>query len=838
MQAVTADAIAEVLSPQEQALAQGKSTWVETNEEFRRLLPQIRQSPIRLFVERAKILTDVHKRTEGEPINVRHAKFLKEFAERIPIYIHPDETLIGSPAPWVGRYVTPFPECDGSGYSELKWMLNDNPAPSEAFITFDDWKLIENQIAPYWKTNALDINFLSLLRTAAPDAYRYAWTDDGKPTGVYFETGIARSSQNWTLDYDRVLKTGFRGIRAELEVLRAELRPTDSRYLEKHAFIEAGLLTCDAVITWARRYADAAAELAKQQKDPQKRAKWEKIAEINRWVPENPARTFAEALQCQWWTQAWTRIEFNIGGNVGNGRLDQYLYPYYHADKAAGRITDEEVVDLLRMPYLKMYQYIFMPLAANAAGATEGFAHFECVCIGGQTPDGRDATNDLTYLIMKSKRGVGVTMPDLAVRFHSTTPERLLHEIAETIKEGQGYPKLVNDEIVIPMYLAKGVPLPLAYDYTINGCEEVRQIRAEVYNCGSAYRNLVMPLEMALNDGRIRRLKDVQVGPKTGDPRAFKSFDEVWDAYTTQMKYYIKQVFDRTILYEDVRAKYIASPLSSIVNPPYMHEMKDAMVSGVGFECKDYVSLVNMDMIGPATLSDSLVAIKKLVFDDKKITMPQMIEAIESNFEGHEAIRQLALHAPKWGDNHPEADQMMVKVQRFILGEVEKLPNPNNVVNRNWEQRVLPVTVQVQLGMGTAATPNGRKANEPLSEGCGPQQGHDTKGPTALLNSVAQFEPRDSKHWCAPLFNVKLSPGSLKGEVGTRKLMAFLRSYCDLRIWHIQFNVINRATLLAAQKDPEKYRDLIVRVAGYSAFFAEMDKAAQDEIIARTEHEM
>jgi len=218
--------------------------------------------------------------------------------------------------------------------------------------------------------------------------------------------------------------------------------------------------------------------------------------------------------------------------------------------------------------------------------------------------------------------------------------------------------------------------------------------------------------------------------------------------------------------------------------------------------------------------------------------MSQMIDAIESNFEGHEAVRQLALHTPKWGDNHPEAGQMMVKVQRFILGEVAKLPNPNNVVNRNWEQRVLPVTVQVQLGMGTAATPNGRKANEPLSEGCGPQQGHDTKGPTALLNSVAQFEPRDSKHWCSPLFNVKLSPGSLKGETGTRKLMAFLRSYCDLRIWHIQFNVINRATLLAAQKDPEKYRDLIVRVAGYSTFFAEMDKAAQDEIIARTEHEM
>jgi len=717
-------------------------------------------------------------------------------------------------------------------------MVNDTPGQSQVFMTSADWQVMEDEIAPYWKTHALDVNFLNLLRTAAPDAYRYAWTQDGNATGVYLETGIARSSQNWTLDYDRVLKIGFRGISTELEALQAALEPTDPRLLEKRAFIEAGLLTCDAVITWARRYADAAAEMAKLQHDPKRKAKWERIAEVNRRVPENPARTFAEALQCQWWTQAWTRIEFNIGGNVGNGRVDQYLYPYYQADKAAGRITDDEVVDLLRMLYLKMYQYIFAPLAATAAGATEGFAHFECFCVGGQTPDGRDATNELTYLVLKSKRGVGITMPDLAVRLHSGAPERLVHEIAEVIKEGQGYPKLVNDEIVIPMYLAKGVPLQLAYDYTINGCMEVRQIRAEVYNCGSAYGNVVMPLEMALNQGRIRRLKNVQIGPKTADPHQFKSFDEVWDAYTTQMRYYLKQVLDRTILYENLRCRHIASPFSSIVNPPYMREMRDAMVSGVGFECKDYVSLVNMDMIGPATLSDSLVAIKKLVFDDKKITMAQMIEAIESNFEGHEAIRQLALHAPKWGDHNAVADDMMVKIQRFIQGEIAKLPNPNHVVNRNWEQRVLPVTVQVQLGMGTAATPNGRKATEPLSEGCGPQQGHDTKGPTELLNSVALFEPRDSKHWCAPLFNVKLSPGSVKGEEGTRKLMAYLRTYCDKRIWHIQFNVVNKETLLAAQKDPEKYRDLIIRVAGYSAYFAEMDKAAQDEIISRTEHEM
>ncbi len=429
-------------------------------------------------------------------------------------------------------------------------------------------------------------------------------------------------------------------------------------------------------------------------------------------------------------------------------------------------------------------------------------------------------------------------MPDLAVRVHSTTPERLLHEIAETIKEGQGYPKLVNDEIVIPMYLAKAVPLQLAYDYTINGCEEVRQIHAEVYNCGSAYGNLVLPLEMALNDGRIRRFKDLQIGPKTGDPRGFTRFEDVWSAYTTQFKYYLKQVFDRTILYENFRSGLIASPLSSVINPPYMREMQDAMTSGVGFDCKDYVSLVNLDMIGPATLSDSLAAIKKLVFDDKKITMAKMIDAIEADFEGHEVIRQMALHAPKWGDHDAYADEMMIKVQRFVQGEVAKLPNPNNVVNRNWEQRVLPITIQVMLGLGTAATPNGRRATEPLSEGCGPQQGHDSKGPTALLNSVARFEPRTSKHWCAPLFNIKLSPGSLKGEEGTRKLMAFIRTYCDLKVWHIQFNVINRDTLLAAQRDPEKYRDLIIRVAGYSAYFAEMDKAAQDEIISRTEHDM
>jgi pyruvate formate-lyase/glycerol dehydratase family glycyl radical enzyme len=826
------------LTAQEKAIAQGKATWVRTSAGFDRLLEHIRSLPIRLLVERTKILTDVYRKTEGEPVNLRHAQFLKAFAERIPVFIHPDEEIVGSPAPWVGRYVVPFAECDGGGYASLKRMVKDNPAHSEPYIDPSDWPIMEEEIIPYWREHALDVNFMSLLRANAPASYAYGWTENEQPTGVYVETGTGRSSQNWTLDYERVLKKGFAGIRMELEGMRAALMPTDPRCSEKEDFIEAGLLTCEAVVTWANRYADGAEALIEEAGSPEEEAKWTEIAGICRHVPEHPARTFREALQCQWWLQVWTRIELNIGGNVGNGRMDQYLYPYYKADREAGRITDDEVLDLIRMLNLKMYQYIFMPLAGHIAGSTSGFAHFECVTLGGQTTDGRDATNELTYLFLKSKRGVALTMPDLAVRIHSNTPDRLFYEIAETVKEGQGYPKLLNDEIVIPMYLAKGVPLHLANDWTVNGCMECRQIRCEVYNCGSAYNNQVISLEMALNDGKIRRLGDLPVGLKTGDPRQFESFEDLWDVWSRQMRYHLKMVYDRNMLYEGFRSRHIASPLSSIVNEPFMREVKDAMTSGVGFMSKDLVSLVNIDMIGSGTLCDSLTAIKKLIFDEKRFTMAELLEGLEANWKGKEKIRQFCINAPKWGNNDPIADDMMVRINRFMVDEIGKLENPNNVVGRNWELRVLPVTTHIVLGQATGATPNGRRAGEPLSEGAGPQQGYDTKGPTALLNSVSKFVPHDSKHWCSPLLNIKLSPGPLQGSAGTQKLVSLIRGWYNLKIWHIQMNCISAETMRAAQKDPEKYRNLIVRVAGYSAFFSELDQSTQDEIIARTEYSM
>jgi formate C-acetyltransferase len=811
---------------------------VETSEEFKHLLEEIRRSPIRCLVERNRILTEVYRSTEGEPINVRHAKFLKAFAEQIPVYIHPNEVIVGSPAPWVGRYFIAYAELDGSAHTRLKDWVSDGPKISQPFLAPADWKIMEEQVIPYWRERSLDVNFMNLLKTAAPAAFQFAWAEDGKPTGAYGETGTGRSCQNWTLDYERVLRKGVRGIREELQGMQAALMPSDSRYAEKQAFIEAGLLTCDALVTWARRYADKAEEMARQEPDPVRKAKWEEISSVCRWVPENPARSFREALQCQWWLQAWTRIEINIGGVVGNGRMDQYLYPYYKADKQGGRVTDDEVLEMMRFFYLKMYQFIFLLVAAHLVGGTEGFAHFECICLGGQTPEGRDAANELTYLFLKSKRGIALTMPDLAVRIHANSPERLLREVAVTMKEGQGYPKLLNDEIVIPMQLAKGMPLHLANDYTVNGCMENRQIRCEVYNCGSAYSNQAFALELALNDGKVRWLGNRQIGPRTGDPRHFKSFEDVWDAFEKQMRHHLRMVFDRTILYEGFRSQYLASPLSSIVNEPFMCEMKDAMTSGVGFEGKGYLSLVNVDMIGAGTVSDSLVAIKKLVFEDKKITMEQLMEAIETNWEGKEAIRQLCLNAPKWGNNNRYADEMMVRLQRFMVDEIGKFGNPNNVAGRNWELRVLPVTAHLVLGKTTWATPNGRRTGEPLSEGCGPQQGHDTNGPTSLLHSVSKFAVRDSKHWCSPLLNIKISPESLNGEEGTTKLISLIRGWRDLKIWHIQVNSVSAETLRAAQRDPEKYRNLIVRVAGYSAFFAEMDKAAQDEIIARTEHDL
>jgi formate C-acetyltransferase len=553
------------------------------------------------------------------------------------------------------------------------------------------------------------------------------------------------------------------------------------------------------------------------------------IARICEWVPENPARTFYEAVQSVWLTQVVSRLEQNIGSIVSNGRMDQYLYPYYKKDKEEGRITEKFALELLECLWLNMAQFVNVKVSPSGMAFAEGYSHWEALTIGGKTKDGRDATNELSYLILKSKRGFPLNYPDLVTRIHSQSPDKFLHEISETIKDGLGFPKLLNDEEIIPLLLAKGAKIEEANDYAASGCSEVRMPNRDTYTTLGPRINLAAPLEMTLNNGRLKIYGEEQISPRTGDPRSFACYEDFWNAFTVQLDFILKHAFILQYVTDTLHPKYFAAPMASALHDLCMENCTDLHSRYI----EGGINLGFYDLLGYGTVIDSLAAVKKLVYDDKKITMDELLEALDCNFEGKEVIRQLCLNAPKYGNDDLYVDNIGRDIEAHCIRFSKKY---SAALGKDFDIRYIPVTAHIPKGKVIGATPNGRKANTPLSDGSGPSQGADTNGPTSTLISIANTKCMGEKERAARLINLKLTPSAVAGEEGTRKLMSLIRTFCDLKLWHLQFNVINRETLLAAQREPEKYRNLIVRVAGYSAYFVDLSTELQNEIIARTEH--
>jgi formate C-acetyltransferase len=461
---------------------------------------------------------------------------------------------------------------------------------------------------------------------------------------------------------------------------------------------------------------------------------------------------------------------------------------------------------------------------------TDGFAHWEATTVGGLTPDGRDASNELSYLILRSKREFPLHYPDLAARIHSRTPNAFLHAVSETIKDGSGFPKLFCDDEIIPLLVAKGGTMEEANDYCITGCSETKMLNREGIATGCAWINLGAILEMTLRDGRMACYGNGLVGLSTGDPRTFTSFDELWDAFTLQVENVVQHTFIQQYVSDTLKSRHIASPMFSMLHDLCMASCKD--IHSGPIEGALYLGF--FDVIGFGTVIDSLAAIRALVFEEGKLTMSDLLDALANDFDGHEALRQLCVNAPKYGNNDPAVDQ----IGRDIEACFSRLARHHTTAfGGELDLRYVSVTSHVPLGAVVGATPDGRKAREPLSESISPSQGRDVRGPTATLMSISSTKCAQYKERAARLLNMKLSPASLVGEAGTRKLMALIRTACDMKMWHIQFNIINRDTLVAAQNDPEKYRNLLVRVAGYSAYFVDLTPALQNEIIRRTEHE-
>lgn len=819
------------LSGQETRIANNLDDYLTTEEarlkrgRINRMLKGIRKESPRITVDRARLLTESFKTTEGQPVVIKWAKALENILQNIDIHIQDEELIVGRCGP-PGRYGILYPELRGAW---LEKGIDSFPTRKEGrfVISDEDIATVKEIIVPYWKGRTIfEINYDLL-----PEETRnvlYKKDDPYCPSYAVIDSTTDRSSQQWVPDYKKVLEKGFNGIRKEAQDRIDSLNPFDEENnFEKLAFLKSVVIVCRALVAYAKRYSDLAREMAQKETNKERARELTAIADICGKVPGEPAATFREAIQSQWFTQVGLRFEHMHGGTIGNGRIDQYLFPFYQADIEKGILSDDDVLEYLEHLWLNMAQNVTLQ-QSGAIFHNEGVPHFEATTIGGQNRLGRDATNDLTYLVLKSKIEFPLDYPDLALRIHSQTPNRLLTAAAELIKEGTGFPKLLNDEAVIPYLLAKGATMEEVRDYCVSSCTEVRLINRDIYMVGNTYVNLGVAMEMALHRGRLNSMGGRQLGVDTGDPRSFKTFDDMMEAFKEQVRYLTRHCFIQDRIHATLRPSFFASPLQSCLHDLCMEQavdMQEGQIDGgiaPGF----------WDPTGIGTAIDSLAALKKLVFDDQTVSMEDMLGALDTNFSD-QLIEKRCLNAPKFGNNDPYVDEIGSDLEDFFRSISHGY---TNFSGGTLDVRYVPVTSHVPLGKVVDALPNGRKAREPLSEGTSPSQGCDTCGPTAALLSIAKQKETPYMEGGEGVLNMKLNPQVVKGEEGTKLLMGLIRSWCDLKIWHLQFNIVNKETLVAAQKDPEKYKNLLVRVAGYSAYFTDLSFDLQTEIIDRMEH--
>lgn len=823
--------LCECKSTQEQRLddkINGKEDrYRKTHARVFSLLERFEGQKPRIDVERALYFTQSMQQTEGQPLVLRWAKALMHIAQNISVYVQDDQLLLGR-AGCNGRYGILYPELDGD-FLDIAVKELPNRAQSPATITEKDAAIVVEQIAPYWKGKT----YHEALNAALPPEIHKLTYDD--PEGlisrfVVNETSSFRSSIQWVHDYEKVLKRGFNGIKQEaLDKLASldPLSPKDS--CDKKPFLEAIVIVSDSIILWAKRHAVLAREMAAQEANPVRKAELLKMAENAEHVPANPARNFYEAAQSQWFTQMFSRLEQKTGTTISNGRMDQYFYPFYIKDLEEGTITEESAIELMECMWVGMAEFIDMYISPTGGAFNEGYAHWEAVTVGGQTPEGYDATNELTHLILKSKREFPLHYPDLAARIHSGAPESYIWDVAETIKDGSGFPKLINDEEVVPLYVSKGASFAEALDYAVSGCTEARMPNRDTYTSGGAYINFAAALEAVLYNGRMKKYGDQVLGLETGDPCNFKNWDEFWNAYVEQHMLFLKAAFIQQYIIIHLRAKHFAQPMGSALHDLCMKHCLDLHQAHI----PEGINLGYFEYMGFGTVIDSLAAIKKLVFEDKKLTMQQVLTALEHNFEGYEDVQELLRSAPCYGNNDLFADNIGRDIDRLSVEYGSKYGADLGMHN---DVRYVPFTSHVPFGKVVSATPNGRKAWTPLSDGSSASHGADVNGPTAILLSNYNSKNMGMRDRAARMLNIKFTPKCLEGEQGTEKLVSFIRTFCDLKLWHVQFNVINQQTLVAAQKDPKKYRNLIVRIAGYSAYFVDLSPDLQNDLIARTGH--
>lgn len=794
----------------------GENFRLSVTERIKRMRQEVVAAEPILCSERALLVTKAYEETEGEPIVLRRAKALRKVLENMTVRIWDRELIVGNHGSNGRRSAPAFPEW-ATYWLEHELDESLETRPQDRFVVPEKVKEDLRSIFPYWEGKTVYDRYRAMVPEETRRAREaYMFTRDLFERGGYGHAAY---------DTPKVLEVGFKGIKEEIREKLGELQETRSEDQEKRLFYEAVLMTSDAIATFANRFAEEAKRLASQESDEERRKELDKIARVCAWVPENPARDFWEAAQVAWFLQLVVQLEAN-GNAVSPGRLDQYLYPYYKADVEKGDLTTAQAQEMLDCFWLKLNEIVKV-WDREASHVHPGFPMTQNLTIGGQTPDGLDATNELSYMMLNSHEHIRLQNPQFTVRIWRNTPNDFLMRVAETVRLGTGMPAMFGDEICIPAIIrTTGIPLDRARDFRIVGCNELTP-RGLQGRANGGYLNVARIVDFALNDG-VDRLTGERIGPSSGDPSQFRDFDSVLDAVKSQLAHFVRLDVINNLAVDMAQRELTPHIFLSSIIEGCIENGRDITWGG------SLYGVTPLQGVGMATAADALTAVKKLVFDERKLSLAKLKEALDANYEGArgEEIRRMVLGAPKYGNDDDKADFIARKLYDMFFDEVE---SHRDIDSRPYAPMILTLGVTVPHGWRTGATADGRMARSPVSDSMSPTNGADRKGPTAVLKSASKIDM--VRMMQGGILNLKFSKTALEGEGALRKFAQMVRTYLvDLRGIELQVNVVDAETLRDAQRYPENYADLIIRIAGYSARFVELAREMQDDIIARTEH--
>ena len=773
------------------------------------------RATLRLDPERARLVTQAYKATEGEPIALRRAKAMGHYLDNMTIYINDYDRIAGNSSKSPDHVIS-YPEL----YS--RWVDKAIEMGYKDMLS-DEEREEMHEILKYWFNKSVQ------------GAERQYLAEEDKPYWSYMNQGVyvwvhgAHSGQ--VPNYERVFQIGLKGIRKEAEEKLAQIaqdkdliRDDPQGFMKKKAFLEAVIISLDAAVRWANRYADLARGMAEAETDEKRKKELLQIAESCSWVPENPPRSFHEVLQAWFLMFLLVRVLDIQTSGIGD-RLDYLWYPFYKKDKEEGKITPEEAQELIEYVWLKFTELADFnaPIMGSGAHTTPRYA-----TIGGQDRMGRDVTNELTYIIMDSVKALGLVEPMMVVRLHKNTPDEFLYRFTDIMREDAGHYGIFNDEFMIPWLVSKGLPLEDARNWCVEGCMRWAVVGKPMGHRGIAGVGFALPkvLEYALNQGRDDKFfGGKQIGPETRDPQTFESIEDVMQAYLEQVKFFTEKIVTFSNITDAIEDQWLPQPFNSALLDGCIEKAMDV-------RDLHYWHKTNMQPVGQTTTVNALVAMKKLIFEDKTVTMAELLQALKDNWEGHEELRQKFLDAPKFGNDDDYVDMFARDIH---IRTCQTMHQFKTIHGFNVQSDGSGSAAYVAFSGLTGATPDGRKDREMFSDGTvSPLAGTDKKGPTAVLNSVAKIDPMLTFNH---LFNQRWEPEFLEGD-NRSKFVSYLRTFVDLGIHHVQGNVIDDAVLRDAQTHPEQHESLVVRVAGFSAYFTDCHQEVQEQIIARTKQKL